>query len=161
MAENIPCAPGGKQEPKALFSVNIVNNQFVVADSSNSGSTVHENTREHYNNCLKNFETALAHVNNSEYDKHVISQLLVNNFRLALCVPNRRIEELELSQAPLRHELAAYQDIVGTGIGDADELSQQAAAGASGESLRSTCQIFQSTCTPSIIYQNKIIALYI
>jgi len=128
MADNIPCAPGGEQEPKALFSVNIVNNQFVVADSSNNGSTVHENTREYYNKCLKNYETALANVNNSEYDKHVISQLLINNFRLALFVPNTKIEELELSLAPLRHELSAYQDFFGTRNAESDEPSLQAAA---------------------------------
>jgi len=161
MAEHILGSSGCEQGSHTLFSVNIVNNQFVVADSSDSGSMVHENTREYFTSCLKNFETALAHANDSGYDKHVISQLLVNNFRLALCVPNRKIEELELSLAPLRHELVAYQDILGTGYGDAGEPSQQAAAGASGESLRSTCQIFQSTCTPSIIYQNKIFALYI
>jgi len=116
MAENIPCAPGGEQEPESVFSVNIVNNQFVVADNSDSESTVHENTREYFTSCLKNFETALVHANDSGYDKHVISQLLVNNFRLALCVPNRRIKEMELGQAPLRHELAAYQEILGFGM---------------------------------------------
>jgi len=133
MAEYIPGLSGSEQEPHTLFSVNIVKNQFVVADSSDSGSTVCENTREYYNNCLKNFETTLAHANDSGYDKYVISQLVVNNFRLALCVPNRRIEELEIGLATLRQELSAYQALLETGNAEADEPSQQAASGDSGK----------------------------
>ena len=132
MAEYIPGLSGSEQEPHTLFSMHIVNNQFVVADNDENRSKVHENTREHYNNCMKDFETALAHVNDCVYDKHLISQLVVNNFRLALCVPNRRIEELELSMAPLRQELSAYQDFFGTRDAESDKPSLQAAAGDSG-----------------------------
>jgi len=122
MAEYIP-------PPKTLFSVKIVNGQFVV---ENHGNRVQEGVREHYHACLNNFESALALVNQLDYDKDVISQLLLSNDNLVLCLPNRRIEELELSLAPLRHQLATYEFILGSEAAETDDPSQQATGDAPG-----------------------------
>jgi len=120
--------------PKSLFSVKKVSNQFVVVNEDDSGNAIQEGIREYYFSCLNDFEIALNRVNRSGHDRDLISQLLLTNTRLSLCVPNRRIEELELSLIPLRHQLAAHQFILGTETAEADELSQQAADDAPGKS---------------------------
>jgi len=115
--------------PKTLFSVKIVNGQFVLNDEDNS-NTVPEGIREHYHSCLNNFQSALALANENNYDKDVISQLLLSNNTLALCLPNRRIkelelriEQLELSLAPLRYHQAANEYMIGTETAETDEPS--------------------------------------
>jgi len=113
-----------------VFSVKIVDNQFVVENEDDSGITVEEGTRQYYNACLKTFERALAYVNERKYNKDIISQLLLSSTRLTLCIPNRRIEELELSLAPIRHQLAAFQYISGMGT---DKPSQHATTNVLGE----------------------------
>ena len=131
MAEYIP-------PPETLFSVKIVDGQFVVEYHDDSGNRVPEEQKEHLATCLNNFETALAHV--SQNENRVISQLLLSNTCLSLCLPNiqikklelknqeleLKIQELELSLAPLRHQLAAYQFMLGTETAETDEPSQQA-----------------------------------
>jgi len=119
MAEYIP-------PPKTLFSVKIVNGQFVVDSYEDSVNTVTQDRRDLYHAYLNNFCSALAFVNENEYNKDVISQLLLSNTHLSLCLQNRRIEELELSLAPLRHQLAAYEYILGTETTGTDEHNQQA-----------------------------------
>jgi len=132
MAEYIP-------PPKTLFSVKIVNGQLVVENYDDSGDMVPEGIREHYHACLNNFRSALALANEKDYDKDVINQLLLSNDHLVLCLPNRRIkelelkiEELELSLAPLRHHQAAHQYMLGAEITETDEPSQQATDDAPG-----------------------------
>jgi len=127
MAEFIPT-------PKLLFSVKIVDGQFVVVNEDESGNTIQEGIREYFSTCLNDFEIALLRVSRSGHNRDLISQLLLSNTRLSLCVPNRRIEELEFSLVHLRHQLAAHQFILGTENAEADEPSQQAADGAPGES---------------------------
>ena len=92
-----------------VFSVKIVDKQFVVENEDDSWVTVKERTRQYYHACLNMFERALVHVNENKYNKDIISQLLLSNTRLTLCIPNRRIEKLELSFAHRRHQLAAFQ----------------------------------------------------
>ena len=113
--------------PKTLFSVKIVNGQFVVENHDDSDDTVPEGVREYYHTCLNKFQSALTLVHEKDYDKDVISQLMLSNNNLVLCQPNRRIDELELSLAPLQHQLAAYEFILETGTAETDEPSQQAA----------------------------------
>jgi len=127
MAEYIP-------PPKTLFSVKIVNGQFVVETFDDSGSTVPLEIREHYHACLNNFQFALAFVNESEYNKDVIGQLLLSNTRLSLCLPNRRIEELELSLAPLLHQQATNEFILGAEALETDEPNQETANDGPGKS---------------------------
>jgi len=129
MAEYIPGPSGSEHEPKTLFTVKLDNHQFIVTDNDDSRCTVHEDTREHYNTCLNNFERALAQVNENGYDKNIISQLLLSNTHLIQCIPKRKIQELEMNIAPLRHELATYKFIVGSGDAEANAPSQEAAAG--------------------------------
>jgi len=121
MAEYIPPI-------KTIFSVKIIDNQFVV-ENHNSGITITEGNREYYHSCLNNFESALVYVNKHNYDKDVISQLLLSNTRLSLCIPNKRIEELESSLAPLRHNQVTNEFILGA---ETDEPSQQAAENSPG-----------------------------
>jgi len=135
MAEFMPGPSESEHEPETLFAVKINNNQLIVSDNDDMRNTVHEDTREHYNTCLNNFEIALAQVNENGYDKNIISQLLLSNTHLTLCIPKKRIEDLEMSFASRRHELATYQYILGSGDADADEPSQEAAAGNSGKCL--------------------------
>jgi len=132
MAEYIP-------PPETLFSVNIVNGQFIVVNDDDSGNTVPEGIREHYHACLNNFRSALALANEKNYGKDVISQLLLSNNNLVLFLPNRRIkelelkiEDLELSLAPLRHHQATHQFMLGAETSETDEPGQQAADDALG-----------------------------
>ena len=134
MAEYIP-------PPKTLFSVKIVNGQLVV-ENYDSGDMVPEGIREYYHACLNNFRSALALANKKNYGKDVINQLLLSNDHLVLCLPNRRIkelelkiEELELSLAPLRHHQATHQYMLGAEITETDEPSQQATDDAPGKTI--------------------------
>jgi len=133
MAEYIPGISDRKQASKNLFSVKIVDKQFVI--ETDNDTAVQEDLRVHYHTCLNDFERTLVDVNEKGYDRDSISQLLLSNTRLTLCVPNRRIQELELDLAPLRHQLAAYQYILGTPNEAAHEPNQQDAAEVTGERL--------------------------
>jgi len=129
----MPGISNRKQASNNLFSVKIVDNQCVL--ETDNDSAVQEDLRVHYHTCLNDFERALVGVNEKGYDRDIISQLLLSNTRLTLCVPNRRIRELELDLAPLRYQLAAHQYILGTPNEAADEPNQQAAAEVTGEHI--------------------------
>jgi len=111
--------------PKTLFTVKIVDGQFVVENNDNSGNTATEDTKEQYHAYLNNFRSALRFINENDYNKDVISQLLLSNTRLSLFLPNRRIEELELSLAPLRYHQATNEFILGAETLETGEFSKQ------------------------------------
>ena len=137
MAEYIP-------PPKTVFSLKIVNGQFVV--ENNTGNTVTEDINEQYHAYLNNFRSILRFVNENDYDKDVISQLLLSNIRLSLCLPNRRIKELELSLAPLLHHQATIEFILGADTSEIDEPSQHTANYASGKSWDSLISVRLAMC---------------
>jgi len=128
MAEYVP-------PPKTLFSVKVVNNQYVVVSDDEGDNAVQEGIRDSnlFFTNLNSFQRALAHVNEQAYDNDIISQLLLSNTRLALCVPNRRIKELEVGLAPLLHQQATYQFILGAETDDTDEPDQPGTNNAPGK----------------------------
>lgn len=133
MAEYIPGLSDRKLTSRNLFSVKIVNNQFVIENDVDNDTTVQDELMVHYYTWLNDFERALVEVNENGYNKAIISQLLLSNTRLALCAPNNRIRELELSLAPLRHQLAAHQYILGTPNAEVGEPNEHAADDVPGE----------------------------
>jgi len=138
MAEYIPA-------DKVLLSVNIDHDQCVVSYDDDSNTVPNERNR-YYFTCLETFESAFRRISDKQYEKNLISQLLLSNNRLLLCLSNRQIkdlnseiEDLKLNLELLRPKVVACKCITGTEC--ADE--------AQGESLVSNIRIL--TIYPFII----------
>jgi len=114
--------------PKTIFSFKTVNGKFVV-ELSESINALDEGTREQCHGFLNTFNDALAKVAEKGYDPNIIGRLITSNTQLDLFLPNKKIEELEESLAPLRHELAALHFLLDNDVFSTDVQSPRHALG--------------------------------
>ena len=129
MAERVPDnSTGSSVGPQTLFSFKTVCGKF-IAEPTEPFNALDEGKREQCHGLLNTFNDALAKVTEKGYDPKIIGMLIMSNTQLVLFLPNKKIEELEDSLAPLRHELSAYRYLLENDVVSTDVQSHQHALG--------------------------------
>ena len=129
MAEHVQeDSTGSNVDARILFSFKTVNGKFVV-EPSEFINALDEGKREQCHVLLNTYNDALAKVKEKGYDPEIIRMLIKSSSQLVLIHPNKTIEKLEESLAPLRYELGTLHFFLDNDVVSTDVQSTREALG--------------------------------